>query len=42
MKLFELRNWTRFLHLLANALEKSKSEVEEILDEAIKKLERVK
>ncbi len=42
MKLFELRNWTRFLHLLANALEKSKSEVEEILDEAIKKLEMVK
>jgi DNA-binding PadR family transcriptional regulator len=40
-KLFELRNWVQFLNTIAKAVEKSKSEVEEILDEAIKKLEGI-
>ena len=41
MKLHELRNWARFINLLAKAIEKSKSEVEEIVDETIKKLEEL-
>ncbi len=41
MKLYELRNWIQFLNLLAEAIEKSKSEVEEIIDEAIRKLEEI-
>ncbi len=41
LKLFELRNWLQFLNAITKVLEKSesKSEIEEILDEAIKKLE---
>jgi len=38
IKLFELRNWMQFLNLLAKTLKKSKSELEKIIDEAIKKL----
>ena len=41
MKLHELRNWAQFINLLARAIEKSKSEVEEIIDETIKKLEEL-
>jgi len=41
MKLHELRNWALFINLLTKAIEKSKSEVEEIIDEAIKKLEKL-
>ena len=41
MKLFELRNWLQFINLLTKAIEKSKSEVEEIIDETIKKLEKI-
>lgn len=40
-KLFELRNWMQFLNLLAKAIEKSKSEVEEIIDDAIRKLKKI-
>jgi hypothetical protein len=40
-KLFELRNWVQFLNAIVKAVETSKSEVEEILDEAIKKLEGI-
>ncbi len=41
MKLHELRNWAQFINLLAKAIEKSKSEVEEIIDETIRKLEEL-
>jgi len=41
MKLHELRNWAQFINLLVKAIEKSKSEVEEIIDETIRKLEEL-
>jgi len=43
LKLFELRNWIQFLNAITKALEesKSKSEIEKILDDAIKKLEEL-
>lgn len=43
LKLFELRNWVQFLNVITNAFEKSKSksEIERILDDAIKKLEEL-
>ena len=40
MKLYELRNWIQFINLLTKAIEKSKSEVEEIIDETIQNLEK--
>ncbi len=42
LKLFELRNWTKFLNSIVKAVNKSKRDVEELLDEVIEKLERIK
>ena len=36
-----IRNWAQFINLLVKAIEKSKSEVEEIIDETIRKLEEL-
>ncbi|RLI77397.1 hypothetical protein DRP05_10235 [Archaeoglobales archaeon] len=41
IKLFELRNWIQFLNMLAKTIEKSKSEVEEVIDETIRRLEEI-
>jgi len=37
-RLFELRNWTTFLSLLEKLVERSREEVEEVIDDAIAKL----
>ena len=41
IKLFELKNWMRFLRTISKAFENSKDEVEKILDETIEKLEKI-
>ena len=40
-RLFELRNWTKFLDTITKATKKSKKEVEKILDDIIQKLENL-
>jgi len=41
LRLFRLRNWWEFVTLLSRLAEKSKSEVEEVIDGAIEKLQRL-
>lgn len=41
VRLFELKNWMRFLRTISKAFENSKDEVEKILDETIEKLEKI-
>lgn len=41
LKMFEMDNWSRFLNLLIKASEKHESEVNRILADAIKKLEKI-
>ena len=41
MKLAELRNWREFIIALSKAIEKSKDEVESIIEDAIKKLREI-
>jgi|Deesub1362A_J573_1020465.scaffolds.fasta_scaffold00627_6 DNA-binding PadR family transcriptional regulator len=41
LRLFKLRNWWEFLTLVAKLAEKSKSEVEKVIDKAIEKLEKL-
>ncbi len=41
-KLFELKNWVLFLNLLTDVVEKSKTDAEKVVDDAIKKLEKIR
>ncbi len=42
IRLYELENWSRFLEVLSRAVERSKTEAERVIEEAIRKLERIR